>query len=60
MRKWFKVILLVVAAGAVLITGCQKQKAEVAEKAPPGAASTAPGASAPTGSTPTATQPQGE
>lgn len=60
MRKWSKIALLVIAAGAVVVAGCQKQEAEVAEKAPPGAASTSPGASAPTGSTPTATQPQGE
>lgn len=60
MRKLSRLILLVIAAGSMLIAGCQKQKAEVAEQAPPGAASTAPGASTPTGSTPSATQPQGE
>lgn len=60
MGKRSRIVLLVIVAAATVIAGCQKQKAEVAEKAPPGAASTAPGASAPTGSTPTATQPQGE
>jgi|GEM_PF-2286953 uncharacterized lipoprotein YajG len=58
--KKSKLILLAVAAVVVMLAGCQKQKAEVAEKAPPGAASTSPGASAPAGGTPAATQPQGE
>jgi len=58
--KKSKLILLAVAAVVVMLAGCQKQKAEVAEKAPPGAASISAGASAPAGGTPAATQPQGE
>ncbi len=61
MKRWSNLILLVVALGAVVLSGCQKQKAEVAEKAPAGAAATSPGASAPAGGAPAAaTQPQGE
>ncbi len=61
MKKLFSLFLLVAALSAVALSGCQKQKAEVAEKAPPGAAATGPGTSAPTGGAPAATtQPQGE
>ncbi|MCS6949714.1 MAG: hypothetical protein RMM06_01695 [Armatimonadota bacterium] len=60
MRRWFVVILTALAV-AVTVTGCQKQKAEVAEKAPPGAAATSPGTSTtPSGGTPAGTQVQGE
>ncbi|MEJ5253420.1 MAG: hypothetical protein HPY54_06245 [Chthonomonadetes bacterium] len=61
MKKWTRIILLLMVANALVIAGCQKQKAEVAEKAPPGAAATGPGtSSAPSGATPSAAQPQGE
>lgn len=60
MRRWLSIFLLLLAV-AVTMTGCQKQKAEVAEKAPPGAAATSPGTAAtPSGSTPSGTQLQGE